>query len=110
MTAVELALIVFVAAVAFIAGYQSGRASVLQRMPSQSPPGNAPDLDKSPLPGPTTPSRPRAAPPPARAGGTMSEQSDSKASTGAVPPRRSSAPPPAAAGLMDGSADSKKRS
>lgn len=109
MTAVELALIVFVAAVAFIAGYQSGRASVLQRVPSQAPPGTAPDLDEGPFPGPSIPSRPRATPPPARAGGTMSE-SEPKASAGAVPPRRSSAPPPAAAGLMDGSNGSKKRS
>jgi hypothetical protein len=103
MSAFELILIVLVAVGAFWAGYQIGRASVLSSPNAKASPPPVDTDDGELLPGPhAMPSRPRAAPPPASAGGDRDDsQPEGSGPPRNIPPRRSTTPPPASAGLMD---------
>lgn len=89
MSLYDLLFLLVIAAGAFYAGYQTGRASMLtaERDAEASPPGS------DPLPGPSSfPSRPR--------GETMGDATPAGPGPGGMP-RRSTKPPPAAAGLLD---------
>lgn len=100
MSAYDLILIVLVAVAAFGAGYQIGRFRALTEAGS----GGQPD-DDGPLAGPrfddgpSAPSRPRGAPPPASAGNASDSDAPSRPQN-SNPVRRSTKPPPAAAGLV----------
>ncbi len=98
MSGFEFLLIIVVGAGAFYAGYQIGRASVLN---AEARP--LPDEEASPLPGPragplaepsSPPARPRGPPPPASAG-----ERDGRTISQPAPASRRP-PPPAAAGLL----------
>jgi hypothetical protein len=115
MSAFELILIVLIAAGAFWAGYQIGRASALSSPDRDASAPSPVDTDESePLPGPhALPPRSRGAPPPASAGGDRDgDMAGDRAPSRSAPPRRSTTPPPASAGLMDkgGAEDSPKKS
>lgn len=96
-------LLIVVAGVAFYLGYRMGRMSVLSELNAPRRADAPPDVtagDASPLPGPgSEPARPKAAPPPASAGGDGPRPATP--ATGAGTPRRTAAPPPARAGLLD---------
>ena len=96
MSAFDFLLIIAIAAGAFYAGYQIGRASVLNpKSPSEASPLPGPRMDEAPRPS-SVPPRPRGAPPPASAGEASTAPAHERAAAG-----RTSAPPPAAAGIVD---------
>jgi hypothetical protein len=105
MSLFELILIVLIAAAAFAAGYKIGQASAPSGAgrAGTSPPPPVDTDDGELLPGPhSLPTRSRAAPPPASAGGgSDGDTAADRPAARNMPPRRSTTPPPASAGLMD---------